>query len=260
VREQLPRPGAAAPRWSRRQALRSLAGAVLLGGAGLAGCGRVVPGAYTGPGSAVLDLARATPSHPASMFSVDRSTGTYALVARGGGLDVGPGGADDDFSYYFAEVQGDGDWSCLVVSQQPSPADGGLAFAGIMARASPAADAANVAVLVTDGNGVAFAWRPVAGQPEEQYPEPIAIGVGAPIWVRLRRRGATWNVWYSLDGHTWDNQTSTTVVFPPGPYLVGLAASSHDPARQTVDVFRDLRGFRPNEYLSVAPEAGSASS
>ena len=249
--------GAAGPcRVGRREAVRWLGGAATaLGAAALAGCG-AVPGAYQGPGTAAVNLATAVPAHPASMFSDD--SGAYTLVARGAGLNVGPSGHADDFSYYFAETRGDGTWSCDVQSLG-APSGNQAALAGLMARSSAAPSATNVAVLLTIGQGVLFQWRPQAGQPEVQYPIPIAIGVSAPIWVRLSVSGTVWGAWYSLDGRRWVNGTHTQMPFDTSrPYLIGLAASSHDSSQETVAVFRDLRGFRPNQYMAITPAAPAA--
>ena len=243
-------------RVGRREAARWLGGAATVFGAvALAGCG-AVPGAYQGPGTAAVNLATANPAHPASMFSDD--SGAYTLVARGAGLNVGPSGHADDFSYYFAETRGDGNWSCYVQSLG-TPSGDQAALAGLMARSSAAPSASNVAVLLTVGQGVLFQWRLQAGQPEVQYPIPIAIGVSAPIWVRLGVSGAVWWAWYSQDGRKWVNGTHTHTPFDTSrPYLIGLAASSHDSSQETVAVFRDLRGFRPNQYMAITPAAPAA--
>lgn len=247
--------GAAGARVGRRAMLRCLGGAAAcLAGATLAACGMpAVPGAYAGPGTTAVNLATANPAHPASMFSDD--AGVYTLVARGAGLDVGPLGNQDDFSYYFAETRGDGTWSCYIQSMG-TPAPQQAAMAGIMARASAGPSAANVGVLLTAGQGVLFEWRLGEGQPEMQFPIPIAIGVSAPIWIRLSVSGDTWSSWYSLDGRHWINRTHTQVPLDTSrPYLIGLVAASHDPTREAVDVFRDVQGFSPNEFISITPGA-----
>lgn len=225
----------------------------------LAGCGMTpVAGAYTGKGSTAVKLSVAAPSKPASMFSVQ--DGTYTLVGRGAGIGAGANGNVDDLSYYFEQVNADGTWSCYVEHVGGTKNDGGLAFGGLMARTSAAPDAPNVAVMVTDGNGVLFEWRQANGQGEEQYPMQLAIGVTAPIWVRLQKSSSAWYVSYSQNnGKTWPNVLKTIVPFDEGKsFLVGLAATSHDVGAEVLDVFKDVKGFAPNQYISIAPKPGSA--
>ena len=235
------------------------AGACAVGMGGLAGCGvAAVPGAYLGRGSVRVDPGTATPAEPATMFSVE--SGRIALAARGAGVGGSAGGAADDGSFFFQEIRGDGAWICRIAAQPALREDGGWGMAGLMARASGAPGAANAAVLCTTGNGVVFQWRPAAGQPEAQWPMAIAIGVGAPVSVRLARAGNLFTVSYALSGSHFVNPESTSVVFDPsgadGPYLVGLFATSHDTHHMTLDLFTDVQGFRPNQFLAIGYSAG----
>lgn len=247
-------------RIDRRGAVKLLGGAAAAA-AGLAVSGGVVGAAgipiiYKGSGSALVSLKTASPTNPQSMFSV---TTIYNVVARGGGLGVGNNGNQDDISYFYDTVTGDGTWSCLVRADPAVKNDNGNASAGIMARTSTATGARNVAVLCTDGNGVVFKWRTHDNEGTEAWPMSIAIGVSAPIWVQLTKKGATWTVQYSQDGTTWYNPTSTAVIFPSGPFLVGLCATTSD-TRMAIDSFSNVSGFTPRSFVSIMPPPAPSSS
>ncbi len=241
----------------RRGAIRLLAGtaAVAAGSVALAACGGVaVPGAVHTTGGATVDASTAKETDAQSMVS--NQGGTIKLVARG--TDIWS--AADNFTYYFQEATGDGTWSCQVNAQGSDPTDKGNALAGILARDSGDPGAPEVAVLLTDGNGVTFRWRKNQGEAAESWPMAIAIGVTAPLWLQLSKKGDNWTVAYSSDGKTWENQTSMQVSFSNTTYLVGLAACSHS-TKQQVDVFNNLsQGFKPSMYLDVNPANATSSS
>lgn len=208
---------------------------------------------YTGSGSAAIDLATASPAKPATMFSTDV---LYTLVARGAGLGSGGSNSnEDDLSYYTGSADGDGVFSCRVLWVPGVSGDGGNAGGGIMVRNSLENNAANVAVLLTDGNGVTFQWRQTVDGAEEAWPMSIAIGVGAPTWVRLAKSGDKWTVSYSQDGTKWYNPTSVRVKFPTNSYYVGLAATTATKAGEVVDLFDKVEGFNPHMYTSITPSA-----
>jgi plasmid maintenance system antidote protein VapI len=185
------------------------------------------------------------------MFSTDL---VYALVARGGGLgSAGSNSNRDDISYLFGTANGDGEFVCRVRWVAGANGDGGNAGAGIMARSSLDNNAKNIAVLVTDGNGVTFQWRGQDNNPEEAWPMSIAIGVGAPLWVKLQRTGDLWTVSYSQHGSTFYNPTSVRVAFPKGAYYIGLAATTHTPQGEVEDLIDKVSGFTPTSYVSIQP-------
>jgi regulation of enolase protein 1 (concanavalin A-like superfamily) len=247
----------------RRGAIKLLGGAAAAA-AGLAATGGVVsaasalPAVYTGVGNPLISASTANPAQPQTMFSM---TVIYNVVARGAGLGVGNNSNMDDMSYLYSSTTGDGTWTCLVRKVGATAGDNGYSSAGIMARTSTDPGAANVAVLATDGNGVVFKWRLHDNEVTEAWPMSIAIGVGAPIWVQLQKKGYNWTVQYSQDGSTWYNPTSTAVIFPSSaPFLIGLCATTSDPKRMAVDSFSNVTGFTPNRFISIMPPASSSSS
>jgi regulation of enolase protein 1 (concanavalin A-like superfamily) len=241
----------------RRGVLRLAAGAALVaaGSAALAACGTPVPGAVATTGGATIDAATAQETKADTMVSA--KNGTISLVARGKGIGTGKA---DDFTYYFMTAKADGTWSCQIQKQGSDSSDKGKAQAGIMARVSGDPGSPFVGVFLTDGNGVQFLWRQNQGDAAESWPMAIAIGVNAPLWLQLKKSGNSWTVAYSQDGKTWANPTTTTINFPSGNFLVGLAAAAASSTQQ-VDVFSNLsQGFKPSYYLDVNPANASSSS
>lgn len=234
----------------RRGAIRMVAGAAALGvgSMALAACGASVPGATTVTGGATLNAASAQPSNPQSMVSV--SGGTYSLVAQAG--SIASGAKADACTYYFASETQDGTYTCQVKTQGTAASDGGWATAGLMARQSGDAGSPMVGVFATTGQGVQFMWRDTYQAAAAVWPMAIAIGVAAPIYLKLAKAGGNWTVSYSTDGKTYENQTSMQVAFTGTSYLIGLAAASHSHA-QAVDVFTDLTGFKtpPKMYIDI---------
>ncbi len=236
----------------RRTAIRYAAGVAALGvgSVALAACGVPVPGALAVPSAGgTLNPANAQVSTVNTMVSA--SGGTYNLVAQPNG-NVTQGQKADGISYLFTTATGDGVYSCKVASQGSGNAAG--AVAGLMARQSGDAGSPFVGVFITPKNGGQFLWRNTYQTAANAWPMPIAIGVAAPIWLQLTKKGTNWTVAYSLTGKSgsYENQQSQAVTFAGTSYLVGLAAGSGASAA-AIDVFSDLQGFKkaPWLYLDV---------
>ena len=207
------------------------------------------PNVYSGVGD-YASVSTATPAKPASMFA---KTLLYQVVARGAGVGgAGSNSNEDDISYLYTSMSGDGTFSCQVRRVVSYGKDGGNSSAGIMLRSSTNPNAQNVTVLATDGNGVVFKWRTHDNDAEESWPMSIAIGVSAPIWVRLQKTGYTCTVSYSQDGQKWYNPTPTSVILPSS-YLVGLCATTSLPKEMGIDAFANVSGFAPNTFMSIMP-------
>jgi len=82
-------------------------------------------------------------------------------------------------------------------------------------------------------------WTPPAGTPPRGWtstPSTTGGTITAPYWVKLERRGNVITAYQSPDGTTWSRVASDTFGMP-ADVLVGLAVSSHDPARLPTAVF-----------------------
>ncbi len=109
------------------------------------------------------------------------------------------------------------------------------AKAGLMFRESPAADAANVAIVATPGKGISFQWRAASGE-TSHFVTPAPGGPG--VSLRLTRSGNQFTGEWR-NGGTWQTLGSIDVAMRP-EILVGLAATSHNPSAATTAYFSGL--------------------
>jgi regulation of enolase protein 1 (concanavalin A-like superfamily) len=188
---------------------------------------------------------------PAVTGSAGHGAGTFAL--EGAGTDIG--NASDQFRYAYRQFTGDIEIVSRVVSLENTHE---WAKAGVMIRATLAADAAKALLALTPGHGTNFFWRPTAGALTQLGP---TIPGGAPTWVKLERRGTVVTASQSTDGVTWTS--AGTMTMPGATMYVGLAVTSHDVARAATGVFDSVVVRTPtptNQPPSVsltAPAAGA---
>jgi regulation of enolase protein 1 (concanavalin A-like superfamily) len=142
---------------------------------------------------------------------------TAALTMYASGADVW--GTSDEFHFAYVPVSGDVDISVRVDSVAPTSS---WAKAGVMIRASLAANSAHAFSLVSYSKGVAFQRRPAAGG--GSVSTPGALG-RAPYWVRLVRLGTLVTAYSSVDGSDWTEIGRDTIDLGTIAY-VGFAATS----------------------------------
>ena len=105
-----------------------------------------------------------------------------------------------------------------------------------MFRTSTTTGSAHVSVFITPGKGVAMQYRGSIGASSFQAAQ--TIGVTAPAFLRLTRRGNTFTGEWSPDLVNW--QTLSIVTIPmPADLLAGLAVTSHNTAATATAVFAD---------------------
>ena len=97
--------------------------------------------------------------------------------------------------------------------------------AGVMIRSSLAANAANILIAVTPGNGVAWQYRSSAGAATGN--NNSSLGLSAPYWIKLVRSGNTSTGYRSPDGVNWTQQGTATFTMASTAYI-GLALCSHN--------------------------------
>jgi hypothetical protein len=105
--------------------------------------------------------------------------GSHTHTVRGGGGDIS--GASDRFRFLHQGVSGNTE---LIVRVASLVQTNGWAKAGLMIRASTAANSAHVSVFVTPSNGVRLQWRPSAGA---SGGSTGAFAGAAPRYLRLVR-------------------------------------------------------------------------
>jgi uncharacterized repeat protein (TIGR03806 family) len=149
------------------------------------------------------------------------AAGTGRLTLRGSGSDIW--GSRDEFHFAHRSLTGDGDLVARVTSLTNTDA---WAKAGVMVRASLAADSPFALLLVTPGaNGAAFQYRTTVGG--SAAPANSADRVSTlPRWVRVTRRGGVVTGFVSADGQAWVERGRVTL--PLGATVqLGLAVTSH---------------------------------
>jgi regulation of enolase protein 1 (concanavalin A-like superfamily) len=179
------------------------------------------------------------------------ASGAYFVQAAG--TDIW--GTADQFRFTYQRVSGDVD-IIAKVSSLTNVDD--WAKAGVMIRASMAADAAHASMFMSAARGPAFQYRLTAGDTSWS----TSGGTGAaPGWVRLERRGDVITAFHSTDGSLWRVIDSQVVTLPSTIY-VGLAATSHTSAAYTDARFdavsvRSLAGNASPTVSLTSPSAGA---
>ena len=159
--------------------------------------------------------------------SADFSNGVFTMFASG--ADIWD--AADEFRYTYVSATNDCTIVAHVVSMQDHISE--WTKAGVMIRESLAADAKNVFVGITPGNGSSFQYRSATGG--------ISAGINgdtlsAPYWVKLVRSGNTFTGYSSPDGESWTQRGSTTLAMNSVVH-VGLALTAHNAYTQCSAVF-----------------------
>lgn len=204
---------------------------------------------WTGPGiSKQLVPASALWHTPVGVAAVPLPWSTLDIGAVGmPGAAIGDG---DDFSVFGggADIWGTADAFRMV--QRPLLGNGELiarvaavqntdvwAKAGVMVRASNAANSVNAFIAITPGNGATFQVRAATGGASTSVK---SAGKTAPYWVRLVRTGTSVSGWISADGTTWV-QVGATVTIPLGTTpVIGLGVTGHNNAVRALGIFEQV--------------------
>jgi hypothetical protein len=145
------------------------------------------------------------------------------FVLRASGADIWA--AADEGHFLHQAASGDGEMVARVTGVQNTNV---WAKAGVMFRASTAANSAHVFMLLSAANGVAFQRRLAAGGTSTSSG---VTGISSPCWVRLVKAGDTFTGYYALDDAgepgAWI-QVGPSVTIASGTWLRGLAATSHN--------------------------------
>lgn len=202
---------------------------------------------------------------------LEKSAGNIVMSASGNDI----WNLEDQCRLAYKRLSGNGSIVAKVESLGNTDA---WAKAGVMVRETLEAGSAEVAVVVTPGNGVSFLRRPFVGD------DPVQInqtGVKAPYWVKLTRTGDVFKAEHSADGKTWSSvgpdaaASSATVTFA-GTVYIGLCLTSHNVNAVTTAEFSNVQttggvsgswqvaeiGFdhpgnsQQNLYLAVEDSAG----
>ncbi len=116
---------------------------------------------------------------------------------NGGGADIF--GTSDSFRFHSQPFSGDARITARVASQDRTDP---WAKAGVMVRASSAANAANAFMAVTPLNGMPWQTRATDGASTGSI-NSGTTGFTAPYWLRLTRSGNNFTCFRSTDGVNW---------------------------------------------------------
>lgn len=157
------------------------------------------------------------------------SNGTFTV--KGSGVDIWD--ASDSFHYVYQPLNGDGQITARVASQQNTDP---WALAGVMFRESLAANSREAIAAITPSNGAAFTWRSATGG-MSSYTNGNAAS--APYWVRLSRAGNVFTASKSSNGATWTQIAQATIAMSTSAYI-GLAVTSHNNSVLANDTFDNV--------------------
>jgi pectin methylesterase-like acyl-CoA thioesterase len=167
------------------------------------------------------------------------------FIVTGSGTDIY--GTSDAFRFVYLTASGDCTITAHVVTQQNIDQ---WSKAGVMIRASLAADAANAFVGMTPNtaNGATWQYRSTTGGSTSFNKTG---GLLAPYWVRMVRSGNTFTGYRSADGITWTQQGTTTITMASAVYI-GLAVTSHNNSSPCTATFDNVT-VPPQWPVQVAP-------
>ncbi|HEV7298297.1 MAG TPA: discoidin domain-containing protein [Tepidisphaeraceae bacterium] len=172
---------------------------------------------------------------------------TQVYTVNGGGADIW--GTSDQFQFASQLLAGDGALSARVTGQTNTD---GWAKAGVMMRASTAANAAFAAVVVTPSNGTRLQYRTAAGAQAQD------AGAGNNnAYVRLVRTGDNVQAFSSADGTTWTG-FGPIVNLGTGSLLAGLAATSHNTSALSTVTFANFSMYTGSGTLINVATGGTA--
>jgi regulation of enolase protein 1 (concanavalin A-like superfamily) len=150
------------------------------------------------------------------------------FTVRGAGADIW--GAADAFQSVLQPVSGDAQIIVRVGSLQNTST---YAKAGVMLRATTAADSAHVILDVRPNGSIEFMTRPTTGAATTYLSGGNQL---PPTWLKLTRAGSLVTGFVSADGLTWTQVGSTPLNVSAGA-LLGMVVTSHDSTQLNTATF-----------------------
>ncbi len=187
-----------------------------------------------------------------AVAAVGRSAPGDVVVVQASGADIW--GTADEGHFVYQPLTGDGEMVARVASLQNTNA---WAKAGVMFRASTAANSQQVFMLVSPTSGISLQRRLATGGSSSST---TITGVAAPCWVRLVKSGTTFTASYALDQDgvpaAWLPLGAPLTIDMGPTVLRGLAATSHADGTLATATFDNVSGppnVGGNRALSVTP-------
>ena len=190
---------------------------------------------------------------PTTIYSLDGNgggttsfDGNQATVTGFGADGIGAGSSD---GFELVAWQDSGDFSVDVRLASFNSLQAG-ARAGIMVRASTAADSAHVFVGVQQSGEPVVVVRDGDGNPAT---ESLGSSGSFPLWLRVTRAGDGFAFFTSIDGIIYSPAplASASVAFAD-PVLVGLATTSGSDTDDAIAVFEEVSETLPHSVNDLS--------
>ncbi|MFN7928587.1 MAG: NPCBM/NEW2 domain-containing protein [Blastocatellia bacterium] len=150
----------------------------------------------------------------------DASFASGVFTVKGSGADIWD--VSDSFHFVYQPLARDGEIIARVTSVGNTDV---WAKAGVMIRASLAANAPYAMMMVSSARGGGYQWRYFTNGNSGSR---IDSRARTPYWVRLVRQGNTLTGYTSTDGVTWSLVQAQTIPNLPGTVYLGLAVTAHN--------------------------------
>lgn len=165
-------------------------------------------------------------------FAGSRTVASGVHTVRSSGADIW--GTADAFHFSHSPMTGNGEIQARVTAVQNTDT---WAKAGVMIREGVGANARNLFVAITPGQGVTFQRRLTVGG-NSTFTQ--TSGLAVPYWVRLVRAGNVFSAYRSIDGVAWTLMGQETVALA-ATVQVGLAVTSHNNAQLGSGTFDNVK-------------------
>jgi regulation of enolase protein 1 (concanavalin A-like superfamily) len=153
------------------------------------------------------------------------------FTVRGAGADIW--GAADAFQSVLQPISGDVQIVVRVSSLQNTNT---FAKAGVMLRATTAADSAHVILDVRPNGAIEFMTRPTTAAATTFVSTAIQV---PPAWLKLTRVGNLVTAFVSSDGSIW-TQVGMTTFYTSAAAVVGMVVTSHDSSQLNTSTFDNV--------------------
>jgi regulation of enolase protein 1 (concanavalin A-like superfamily) len=170
-----------------------------------------------------------------------------AFAEAAGTITMSAGGVDiwntaDEFRFAYKPLNGDGTMVAKVESVGNSDP---WAKAGVMIRESLDPGSRFAAVYATPGNGVRYQARllnAAAAVSDTSAPATAEqIALKTPVWIKIERKGSSFNCYYSTDGVQWTSMVWNPQTINMGASVyIGLAVTSHNATATTTAEFSNV--------------------
>jgi hypothetical protein len=161
--------------------------------------------------------------------------GTYVLANLGADI----WSPADKLKFVAQPLSGDG---ALVIRINSVASDDGWSRCGLMMRESLEANARNVLLSLTSGNGLVFQSRRLVDGSTSLL--TAAVAKTPPVWLKVERVGPTFIASYSADGASWTVQGRETIDLPE-KIQVGVAYANRSPSVWAMGVGEQLKLTTP---------------